>query len=185
MRARLRERGLIRRTSAIAGIVAMMAALVVPVLSASSAFASTTSVTPGSVTLSTTTEGATSTYTIQMTLSATGALGTNSTITLVAPKGTTFLPTAAGNYIVNSSSVSAVARSMVNSSTTNNKVVITLGASSLANSASVTITAIGVTNPTTASTTYSLSESTSADTVPATSSNYTVTPGPASQVVFT
>ena len=115
-----------------------------------------------------TTAGATATYTIGFTTSASGALVPTSTITLTAPAGTVFPAQSGANYTVTNATVASVARNSVNGGT-NNQAVLTLGVSTIGNSSAVTVTVSGVTNPvagsySTATTPFTVA--TSADTTP-------------------
>jgi hypothetical protein len=158
-----------------------------------------TSVTPGTVSPNNDTEGATSvTYVITITAtSGSGALANGSTITLLAPNGTAFSGTATNYTVTNSTlmtpqvvstvSVSKATGPGANSvSATNNEVQITLGvASSVPAGDGVSISAAGTTNPTLASGSYVVDESTSADTVPAATSTYSIVAGPVASIAIT
>ncbi|HAM02120.1 MAG TPA: hypothetical protein DCQ30_07810 [Acidimicrobiaceae bacterium] len=146
-----------------------------------------TAVTPGDVTVQASTAGGSGVlYTVPFTTSASaGALGAGATITIVAPNGTTFSSTATDDGIqvnnahaatIGSVATSAVAGPGSNSaSSTNNQVVITLSASTIASGDVVTVGLGNSTNPTTASNGYQLSEATSADPIPALSPDYAIT----------
>ena len=180
-------------------LVTALAAVVTPATMSVQPAAATgaTSVTGGTVTPSPTLEGANAAYTITFTTSGTGALGASSTITLVGPDGTAFTPcssSCSGTYTVSDASGPATVQSAVVSnvagpndstlSATANKVVLTLASSSIGNSDAVTVTSQTVENPVTAGS-YVMEESTSADTQPADSQPYSITPGPATQIVAT
>jgi len=156
-----------------------------------------TAVTPGAVTVSPTTAGSPSDYSVPFTVSGSGALAPGGTITVTAPDGTVW-PASAGSYgiVVNHShaatvqsvSVSDVTGPGSNStSATANQVVITLATSTIADGDLVTASTSGMsaTNPTLASTTYVMNESTSADTTPAASPHYSITAGPVMGLVVT
>lgn len=156
-----------------------------------------TSVTPGAVTVSPTTAGTGSNYTVPFTVSGSGALGPGGTITLTAPNGTV-LPAGAGSYAVavnnsHAATIQSVAVSDVtgpgsnSTSATPNQVVITLATSTIANGDLVTVSTSGgsATNPTVASTTDVIDESTSADATAAASPHYAITAGPVSSIVPT
>jgi hypothetical protein len=155
-------------------------------------------VTAGSVILSSATAGTSGvTYTVHFETSATGALTFGNMITLVAPNGTTFPSSPSTDYSVTATSGTALVTSVTVSdvqgpgdsgaSATPNKVEITLGVSTIGNSDNVTVTVSSMTNPTLASTSasasYVLDESTSADSGVAASQAYSVTPGPPTKVV--
>ncbi|MGH9305860.1 MAG: hypothetical protein ACRD0I_03115, partial [Acidimicrobiales bacterium] len=75
--------------------------------------------------------------------------------------------------------------SKFNSSSTTNQVIITLASSTVVASTLVTVAAAVTTNPTVASSVYTISESTSADTLAVSSPAYSITVGAANQVAFT
>ena len=150
-------------------------------LGASPAWAAGT-VAPGGVTVADTTAGAATTYTIGFTTSGSGALGTTSTIKFVAPAGTSFpsCTVTCPGYTVTSGSGST---GVTGASVSGSSVTISLGLGSIGNSAKVTVTIGGVTNPTVTSTGDSIQESTSADPTPvASSTQYDITPGPVSTI---
>jgi hypothetical protein len=127
------------------------------------------------------TAGSSSTYTISFFTSAVGALSGGSTITFVAPGGTSF-PSTASSYSITATtgtaSVSGVSASQANGSSTPNKVVITLGSSTIGELAGVQVRIAGTGNP--AAGTDTLTAVTSADTLTATSAPYTITAATAS-----
>jgi len=107
-------------------------------------------------------------YTVGFTTSASGALEANSgTITLSAPAGTAF-PSEASDYSVN-----GVVASSVSGGSTPASVTVTTPVA-IADSASVTVVAASVTNPSTPSDTYTLAVSTSSDTAPADTPAYSI-----------
>ena len=133
------------------------------------------------------TAGAQSTYTITFTTSPNGALGPGATITLLAPRGTSFLGVPM-DYTINvgnghSAAVSGVMVSQAGVSVTNNQAVLTLGSSTIAAGDFVAIIIDGVTNPNGAagsaalSESFTLSVSTSADKTPTASAPYTIVAG--------
>ena len=148
-----------------------------------------TQVTPGKVTPNPSSAGASgATYTITFTTSASGAIGNGGSITFVAPNGTGF-SSSAGDYAVTAASGTAAVGLAATSdvqgpganttSTTPNKVVITLATSSITASDAVTVTiskgTSGVTNPTVAASNYVIDESTSVDTNAVPTSTYQIT----------
>ncbi|HMC39673.1 MAG TPA: hypothetical protein VKI19_08425, partial [Acidimicrobiales bacterium] len=165
-----------RRLRVAAALTAVSAALGTCVVGAVPAMAAGTSVTPGTVTPNPATAGSNSTYTVPFT--ATTAIPTAGTITLVGPAETDFSVSSASYSIVvdhsHSAAVASVAVSPSGGSPTNNQVQITLGTSNVAAGDLVTVTAAETTNPQGAGTTYQLQESTSTDTVPASSPDYAI-----------
>lgn len=168
--------------------------------------APTPTVTGGPVSLSDSTAGATSNYTIGFTTKDSIAVG--GTITLVAPNGTTFpspsctpIPispctnvtvtyTSGPSNDAYSATVSmATGPGATSTSTTDNEIVITVGSqleSSVAIPAStaVTVTVTGVTSPTAANPAYTIDESDSADSTAVPSNSYSVLPGPATTLTI-
>lgn len=123
------------------------------------------SVTAVSAVVSPNTSGAPGTYTLGFTTSANGTLTAGGgTISVIAPTGTVF-PAAPSSYQVDGAAVSSVQVSGASVAVT---VPVTIPASS-----GVTLAVLGVTNPVPGSA-DTLSVSTSADRVPATSSSYTI-----------
>ena len=133
--------------------------------------------------------GASATYTVDFTTSATGIVPATGTITLTGPAGTDF-PSTGGDYAVTDGSaaptdgVSAVQLAKTGGSATNNQVTITLSTSTIANSDPVTVTANSVANPTAVGA-YPLTVTTSADTFPAQSPPYTIVAGAPATVAAT
>ena len=126
------------------------------------------------------------TYSLTFTTSSSGLLGSGSTISATAPAGTDFTSSTPSDYTIqvlstsgtDTAAVSQVAPSSTTGSTTHNRVVITLdNTSSVAPGDTVTVNINGVTNPTVASDTYTITESTSADSIPATTPSYPITAG--------
>ena len=149
--------------------------------------------TPGTVTVAPATAGAPSDYTVPFTTSSSGALAAGATITFTAPNDTAF-PSTSGPYSVvvnngHAATVSGVTVSDVtgpsatSASTTPNQVVITLGTSSIAAGDLVSVSISGASNPTLASTTYVINESTSSDVAPTASPSYSIVPGTAASIV--
>jgi Pro-kumamolisin, activation domain/Bacterial Ig-like domain (group 1)/Invasin, domain 3 len=126
--------------------------------------------------------GTASTDTADFTTSSQGQLTDGSTITLTMPSGTT-LPDGAANYLVSDNSGSpddvvsgvTLASALGSPSDEHNQVVLSLSQSTIGNGAHVTWTITGVTNPDKASTAYSATVETSADTTPDGSPTYAVT----------
>lgn len=119
-------------------------------------------------------------YTLTFTTSSTGGLGSDGTISITAPSGTDFTSSNANDYSLtvsggNSATVSQVTPSAAGTSTTPNHVVIVLGSSSIAPGDTVALNINGVTNPTAAGDAYTITESTSADSVAATTPAYSIT----------
>lgn len=144
----------------------------------STAYSIGTSVSGITVSASPNTHGATATYTISFTTSSSGALGAGSTITLLAPAGTS-LPATVGDYIVSDTAagtetVGAVVLSQGSGSTTNNDARITLSASGISALDGVTVTVSATVNPPKASTAYHLWLLTSADANQTPSAAYTI-----------
>ena len=168
----------VKRRDRVAGCLAAAALVlsgVVPVLWGASAAGAATSVTPGSVTLDDQTAGKPTTYHIGFHTSPSGSLGALSSITFAGPTGTAFpsCSSLCSNYSVTSGSSSAtVGGATVNGSS----VKINLTLASIPASSAVTVTITGVTNPI-HSGSYTIGESTSADTTAVPSSGYSVVPG--------
>ena len=185
-----------RRGGAIVmALAAMMAPALMSVQAASAA--TPTSVTPGTVTPASTIAGGNTSYSIPFTTSGSGALTTaNPTITFVGPNGTAFSPcssTCSGYSITAASGSATVISAVVSSvagpnestvSPTANQVVLTLASSSIGNGDAVTVTAPSVENPVAAGS-YVMAESTSTDTQAVDSQPYSITAGPATQVIAT
>jgi len=139
------------------------------------------------ITPSPTTASAVATYTVAFSTSASGSLGSNSSITLVLAPGST-LPSSPSNYKLSDAgghadTVSTVTLSAVGGSATDNQAVIDLSTSGITASDAVTLVIIGVINPDVVSSSDTGSISTSADTVAATSSPYSITTAPPPPVV--
>ncbi|MHB8262943.1 MAG: IPT/TIG domain-containing protein [Acidimicrobiales bacterium] len=120
--------------------------------------------------------GKLSIYTIGFKTSATGALAVNSgEIVLSAPSGTTFSATDY-NYTVNNVAVASTpALAETGGSTTDNQVTLVTPVP-VADSASVTVVAYDVTNPSAGS--YTLDASTSSDLTPVATSSYSIVTAP-------
>ncbi len=148
-------------------LIAGFAALAVPGVAAAA-----TSVSAVSVSASPSTAGASATYSVDFTTSASGALtALTGTVTLVAPCGTVFPSTPTTGYSVNGTLALLVTASSSTGCSSANQVTITLD-SSVAASTKVTVSASSVTNP--AAGTYTMDVSTSADTAAAQSTSYTI-----------
>jgi hypothetical protein len=119
-------------------------------------------------------------YSLTFTTSSTGALGSGATITAVAPAGTDFTSSTASDYTIavsggHTAVVGHVTPSSAGGSSTNNEVLIVLNSSSIAAGDTVTVNISGVTNPTVASSSYSITEFTSSDSVSAATPDYSIT----------
>ena len=174
--------------------IGLMVGAVSGIVSSPSAFGAT-SVTGGTVSASPSTAGTgRSTYTVGFTTSATGALSSGATITLLAPNGTAF-PSSAADYSLSAATGSAAVTSVATSDTTGpgqatvsstpNQTAISLGASTIADTDQVTVTILPVSNPIAAASNYVIDESTSADTAAASSSSYAITAAPPASVLAT
>ena len=171
-------------------IAATTVAASVSFMGAGRAEAAGPSVTPGTVVISgSNAAGATSgSYAVSFGIGSSDALGSSS-ITFVAPAGTTF-PTPAScsgscsGYSVKATSgngtenVTSVSTSSVNGSATPNQVTLQLNNSLVifTVSGTITVTINSVGNPTHASDAYTIQESTSADTTPVSTGQYSIVP---------
>ena len=165
----------------------------------SSGVSGASSVTPGTVAPASNVAGGSTSYTVTFeTSSVTGGIPaalqscpTQCTITLTAPNNTNFVTT--GIYSVHAASgvatVGSVAVSKVtgpgasSTSSTDNQVIITLSSSTIGASDTVTVTVPNVSNPTTASSSNVIDESTSSDTTPTATAAYSIVAGPADHLV--
>jgi hypothetical protein len=166
------ERALARLVTALiaATTAAASMSLVGTFVGASPAGAS--SVTPGSVTVTGDTAGATATsYTVSFQVGLTSGLGNGSTITLVAPSGTTF-PSSAAYYSVQPNGISVTGVTVAPA----NQVTVQVNTGLLPVSGTITVNINSVGNPTKAASNYTIQESTSADTTPVASSAYSIIP---------
>ncbi|HUE61277.1 MAG TPA: hypothetical protein VMO88_17040, partial [Acidimicrobiales bacterium] len=143
------------------------------------------SVVPGQPTLSNPVAGGGSDYTIPFTTSASGTVASGGTITIVAPTGTHFPTCMTGctNYTLTVATNAPVQATSI-SSPSPNQVIITVPSTIGANTA-VTVVVNSVSNPTTASSSYTLQESTTGDTTAATSPAFAVNAGAPAFVVAT
>jgi len=179
------------------GVAFLSGAATIGVLLFLASPAGATSVAGGTVSPESAVAGANTTYTITFTTSTlTGAIPpaippgascpSSCTITFTAPNGTNF-SSIAGDYTVaaatGSATVGSVDATAVDGSLTANNVVITLSASSIGADDDVTVTVVNTSNPTLASSDYTIDESTSSDTTPTASGSYAVTAADASQLV--
>ncbi|HWE55967.1 MAG TPA: hypothetical protein VG435_10660 [Acidimicrobiales bacterium] len=143
------------------------------------------SVRAGAVTPTPATAGSNSSYAIALT--PTTALPAGGTITFVAPAGTDFVgcTSCAGLYSIAVASGTAPTVTSADATSTdssnNNRVVLTISGTVAAGD-QMTVTTHETTNPTAASTTETLSESTSTDTAPASSPDYTITSSTAASI---
>ena len=154
-------------------------------------------VTPSPVTLSNSTEAATGvTYNIPFKTSPSGALSGSSTITLIAPAGTSLpsctTPCSTSTYRIaftpssapDTAAISSVTASQSGGSSTNNKIVISLlVGSTIPAGSTVTITAFGVGNPTLAAAQDEITESTTPDNGATLSPAYAIVHGTAAKVL--
>lgn len=120
-------------------------------------------------------------YTLAFITSSTGGLGAGGTITFTAPSGTDFTSSNASDYPItvsgsDTATVDHVTTSAATGSTSANQLVMTLKSASIAPGDTVTVNISGVTNPTVASDADTITESTSSDSVPATTPDYSITP---------
>jgi hypothetical protein len=165
---------------ALAGAVGSLSIGLMGAVPASAAPVSSTSVTPGAVTPTPDTAGSNASYSIPFTTAS--ALPASDTITFVAPSGTDFTGCTSSCGTLYSISVNngraatlgSAAVSAVNGSATNNQVVLTLASSTITASDTVTVTTQQTTNPQAAGTAYTMQESTSEDTQPASSPAYSI-----------
>ncbi|HEX4865887.1 MAG TPA: Ig-like domain-containing protein, partial [Acidimicrobiales bacterium] len=189
--------GRARFASAVFAAVSLLTPAVVLIASGNAAHAAQGgSVTPAQPALTNTNVAATSTYTLNFVPSASGTLPNGATITVLAPNGTSF-PAVQCNLFgcsgysisatTGNATITAVTLGSANHSTTNNEVflTLTLGLLSANLSGTVTVTIQSVANPTVASSSYSIEESTSADPNPVASPPYAINPGPPSKVIAT
>ncbi len=168
----------LRRAIAAAFTAALTVMGLLPLLGATAAGAATAVSSP-TISLSSTTTGATAVYTVGFTTSGsssspTGALASGTgTIALTAPSGTAF-PSTASDYTVNAGS-GAVAASTVATGSSGSSVTITTPVN-VGGGTTVAVVVAGVTNPG-VGTNDSINISTSSDTAPVSTPTYNITSG--------
>jgi hypothetical protein len=180
------------QTRFVAGLVTVAAVAASVAYIAGAPAEAASSVSPGSVTVNGNTAGATSTsYAVSFTPSTLGALGTGNTITFVAPAGTVFPPSSgscsngcAGYSIQAQNGTANITAVSANGNQVTMTVTLTdlLGLTPLSGTITVTIASVG--NPTLASSTYTISESTSQDTAAVSTSQYSIVPDIPAKMTF-